>query len=131
MKTLIYPAIFEKDLEDGGFSIYFPDLKGVHTEGETIEESIANAKEALGLWMSVYLEKNKTAPKITPLEKLKCDKNSFVQYIELDPLYLKEILTKSTKVNVSLPTWLKSAAEKKGINFSQALQEALKEKLGV
>jgi len=35
--------------EEGGYHVYAPDLPGLHTEGETLEEAIANAREALQL----------------------------------------------------------------------------------
>lgn len=38
--------------EEGGFSVAVPDLPGVHTQGETVEESLEMAKEAI----EVYLE---------------------------------------------------------------------------
>ena len=35
--------------QEGGYHVYAPDLPGLHTEGETLEEAIANAREALQL----------------------------------------------------------------------------------
>ncbi len=40
-----YPALIEG--EKGGYGIFFPDLDGVVAMGETIDEAIANATEAL------------------------------------------------------------------------------------
>ena len=37
--------------EDGGFHVYAPDLPGLHTQGETLEDATANAKEALELYV--------------------------------------------------------------------------------
>ncbi len=42
--------IFEPQ-EEGGFSVYAPELPGLHTQGDTMEEAIANAKEALDLYV--------------------------------------------------------------------------------
>lgn len=50
-----YNAIFEEEKE-GGFSVWVPDLPGCTSQGETIEEAIANIKEAI----SLYLEDNKS-----------------------------------------------------------------------
>ena len=33
--------------EAGGFSVSVPDLPGCHTQGETLEEAVAMAKEAI------------------------------------------------------------------------------------
>lgn len=37
--------------EEGGFHVYAPDLPGLHTQGDTLEEAEANAKEALELYV--------------------------------------------------------------------------------
>jgi len=46
----IYCAVFKK-AEEGGYTVTFPDLPGCITEGDTLEESYKNAKEALGLYL--------------------------------------------------------------------------------
>lgn len=42
--------IFEPD-PDGGYHAYAPELPGLHTEGDTLEEALSNAAEALGLYI--------------------------------------------------------------------------------
>ncbi len=42
--------IVEKDPETGRYSSVFPELPGCASAGDTEEEAIANAKEALDLW---------------------------------------------------------------------------------
>lgn len=37
--------------EEGGYHVYAPDLPGLHTQGETLEEATANAQEALDLYI--------------------------------------------------------------------------------
>jgi len=37
--------------DDGGFSVSVPELPGCFTQGETIEEAIAMAKEAISLYV--------------------------------------------------------------------------------
>ena len=38
---------------------------------------------------------------------------------------------RSVKKTLSIPRWLDTLAEREGVNFSNVLQKALKEKLGV
>ena len=38
---------------------------------------------------------------------------------------------RNVRKNVTLQSWLNDMAEKAGVNFSQVLQEALKQRLGV
>lgn len=46
MAKLSYPAIIERG--KGGFGVWFPDLDGCTSAGDSIEHAIANANEALG-----------------------------------------------------------------------------------
>lgn len=42
--------IFEPS-EEGGYHVYAPDLPGLHTEGDDIEDATRNAEEALALYV--------------------------------------------------------------------------------
>lgn len=42
--------VFEPDV-DGGYHVYAPDLPGLHTQGDSIEDATANAREALKLYV--------------------------------------------------------------------------------
>lgn len=42
--------VFEP-LEDGGFHVYAPDLPGLHTQGNDLDEATKNAEEALALYV--------------------------------------------------------------------------------
>jgi predicted RNase H-like HicB family nuclease len=42
--------IVEKDPDTGRYSSVFPEIPGCASAGDTEEEAIANAKEALELW---------------------------------------------------------------------------------
>lgn len=46
MKIHHYTAIFQKE-PDGGYTVIIPALKGCVTWGETIEDAVAMAKEAI------------------------------------------------------------------------------------
>lgn len=37
--------------EEGGYHVYAPDLPGLHSQGDTLEEATANAQEALELYV--------------------------------------------------------------------------------
>lgn len=44
-----YMIILHPDAEQGGYWVTVPSLPGVFTQGETIDEAIAMAKEAIAL----------------------------------------------------------------------------------
>jgi predicted RNase H-like HicB family nuclease len=37
--------------EEGGYHVYAPDLPGLHTQGDSLEEAVLNAAEALELYV--------------------------------------------------------------------------------
>ena len=56
-----YPAIIEPQ-ESGGFFVQFVDLEDTFTEGETYEEALFNAAEALSAMMGWRVDGNRTIP---------------------------------------------------------------------
>jgi predicted RNase H-like HicB family nuclease len=48
MKTLDFKVLLEPD-EDGGYVVVCPSLAGCYSQGETIEEALANIREAIEL----------------------------------------------------------------------------------
>ena len=49
--------------EDGAFLVQFPDCPGCFTEGNTKEEALANAHEALEGWLEAHLIRGSSPPK--------------------------------------------------------------------
>jgi predicted RNase H-like HicB family nuclease len=60
-----YTVILERE-EDGGFHAFVPALKGCHTQGSTEEETLANAQEAI----SLYIESLQSHGEPVPTEDL-------------------------------------------------------------
>lgn len=50
--------VFEPQ-DEGGYHVYAPDLPGLHTQGENIEEATDNAREALGLYVETLREEGR------------------------------------------------------------------------
>jgi predicted RNase H-like HicB family nuclease len=42
--------VFEPQ-EEGGYHVYAPDLPGLHTQGDSLDEAMDNAREALELYV--------------------------------------------------------------------------------
>lgn len=49
-KTLSY-SVFYEQVSEGGFVAFVPSLPGCHTQGETLEETERNIKEAIALYV--------------------------------------------------------------------------------
>ena len=54
--SLPYKMELIEDVEEGGYTIFFPELPGCITCGDTIEEAIKNAKDAKKEWLVSCLE---------------------------------------------------------------------------
>jgi antitoxin HicB len=57
-----YPAKFTRDRTAGGFVVTFPDVPEAITQGETAEEAMAMASDALELALTFYAEKWQDLP---------------------------------------------------------------------
>lgn len=131
MDRYIFPAIFEPG-EVKGYTVTFPDLPGCITEGDSMEEALHMAKEALELFMYSMEEDNETITKPTAPENIVVPRKAFVSLVEVwMPVVRDEMENRAVKKTLTIPKWLNDIAEKNKVNFSQVLQSALKEYLGV
>ena len=128
-RVYYYPAIFTA--EDVGFSVRFPDLPGCFTEGDTIEETYKMAASAIGLYAQNE-DGEFEFPKASAPKDIELDKDEFLVLIEFDLVeYLKNTSEKSVKKTLTIPSWLNNLAEQNNVNFSNVLQNALKDYLNV
>lgn len=133
MVKLVYPACFYP-CEEGGYTVIFPDLPGCITEGDTLSEALDMAQEAASGWLLDYVENNKQLPQASDIKSVVADEyeNGFVSLISIDlDEYSKKYGNKSVKKTLTIPQWLNKIAEENHVNFSQILQTALKEHLGI
>ena len=129
MAKYSYPAIFEKE-QEGGYTIYFPDIEGCYTQAEDITEGIEKAGDALCLMLYELEKQGKTMPKSGNIKDIEVTENDIVTLIACDTQYYKNYYEgKSVKINATIPLWLKEAGDKKQLNFSQILQDGVKEYL--
>jgi len=57
-----YTIILDPDLEEGGFTVTVPALPGCVTQGESIEECIERAREAIELYIESLLADGEPVP---------------------------------------------------------------------
>ena len=128
----VYPAIFTPDTSCG-YSIDFPDIPGCVTDGKDLVEAMEMAEDALASCLCVYEDEGIEIPKISDAKVLEeQNPESFIALIKADTLqYRAETDNRAVRKNVSVPAWLCTKAERANINFSQMLQEALKERLNI
>jgi antitoxin HicB len=59
---LAYPVKLTRDKESGGFVVTFPDIPEAITQGETVEEALEMAQDALETALDFYLEDRRAVP---------------------------------------------------------------------
>lgn len=126
----IFYGYFTKH-NDNDFEVSFYDFNHITTCGETLEEAFIMAEDALKLELFDLYSDNKEIPKATlPSVKLDDNQISFVVKINLKDI-VKQYDNKSVRKTLTIPSWLNKEAERNNVNFSQVLQEALKQKLNL
>lgn len=136
----MYPACFfhEKD----GYSVVFPDLNWLATQGDTFEEAMEMAIDCLAGYLHTCqidgdavpspsrisdIDPKAVARELDP-ETPMCE--AIVNMVSVDvAAYAKQHFEKSVRKTLTIPAWLNTAALEMNINFSQVLQEALLAKL--
>jgi predicted RNase H-like HicB family nuclease len=115
--------------------VIFPDLPGCVTEGHTLSEAIEMAADAASGWLLYLLEDEKQQPPASSdIKNVVADEyeNGFISLISIDlEEYAKKFGNKAVKKTLTIPAWLNSIAEKEHVNFSQVLQTALINHLGI
>ena len=125
-----FPALIFK--EEDGFFVEFPNLEDTFTQGDTWEEAFENAEDVLNLMLWNREEKNMPIPDPSSIDKIEVPANATLALFKADTLeYRKLHDTKSVRKNVTIPSWLNTLAVSKNINFSNLLQNALMNELGI
>ena len=123
-----YPAIFTR--EETGYSVRFPQLDGCYTQGDTFEEARRMASEAMSLHLYGMEQDGEEIPEADMA--LSAEANEMIVPITawMTP-FRDEMENRAIKKTLTIPAWLNDAAEKRHVNYSQILQSALKDYLGV
>jgi predicted RNase H-like HicB family nuclease len=56
-----YTAVFERE-DDGGYSVWVPDLPGCASQGDTYDEAMANIREAIESYLEAHAKLGRPVP---------------------------------------------------------------------
>lgn len=138
----MYPACFFT--EEEGYSVIFPDLNWLATQGDTLEEAMEMAVDCLAGYLYSCKMDGDDIPKPSKLSEIDPEAvakeidpegpacEAFVNMVSVDvEEYARMHFEKSVKKTLTIPAWLNKAALEQNVNFSQVLQEALKTRLNL
>mgnify|MGYP001148608899 CR=1 FL=1 len=124
----VYPIILTP--AERGYVVFVPDLD-INTEGEDLADAIEMARDAIGLWGITEEDAGRKIPQASGTMPHP-EEQEIVTLVDIDfAAYRRANDLRTVRKNVTLPSWLNDLAERNGVNFSQVLQESLKERLHV
>jgi len=127
-----YNYIAVASFDDDGISINYPDLDGCFSCAETEEEIFQTAKEVLGLHLWSMEQDGEPIPEPSNIKNIKLEENETAMLVEIFmPPIRDRINSRVVKKTLTIPQWLNAEAERHGVNFSQILQNGLKEYLHI
>jgi predicted RNase H-like HicB family nuclease len=126
---LYFTAIIETG-EEPGYSVFFPDLPGCASAGDTVEEAARNAEEALSLHLTGLIEEGEPVPRPTPPEQIGHDPD----VSEAARMLVRvELPGRSVRLNISMDEGLVAAmdqaAKQRQMSRSGLLSEAVRRML--
>ena len=125
-----YPAVFTYEPGEE-IAVVFPDLN-VATSGIDECDALLSARECLGMALHGLEEDGEPIPAPTAVNQVEVGDNERAVLVDV---YMPSVrlanANKAVSRTVTLPSWLNALALECGFNFSQVLQDALKERLGI
>ena len=99
-----YPVAIEPGSDATAWGVVVPDLPGCFSAGDTLEDAMIQAEEAIALWIEVAIDEGKDIPVPSPIEALRAAHPDFEGWtwalVKIDPAMLDDPLE---RVNISLP----------------------------
>lgn len=98
-----YPIAVEPATDRTAFGVVVPDLPGCYSAGDTLDEAIVNAEEAIAAWIDATLDSGKRVPPASTLDAIR-DQDEYAGWIfaviEVDPSVMDD---EAERVNITLP----------------------------
>lgn len=99
-----YPVAIEAGDDRTAWGVVVPDLPGCFSAGDTLEEALAQAEDAIIGWISAAIDSGQDIPPPSPIELLRAahaDMEGWIwALVSIDPAMLDDTLE---RVNISLP----------------------------
>jgi predicted RNase H-like HicB family nuclease len=98
-----YPVAIESGDARHAYGVVVPDLPGCFSAGDTMDEALANAQEAILLHLEGLLDDSEAIPKPSTIEKLRRKrefKNWTWAVVGVD---MSQLGDKAARINITLP----------------------------
>lgn len=104
---MLYPIAIERGNDKQAFGVVFPDVENCFSAGDSFEEALINAKDALELHLEALAEVGELPPTATTIDD-HFDKKEFKRWVwALVDIDVEPYMGKASKINVTLPLLLR------------------------
>lgn len=90
------------DIEESGYTAYYPELPGCVTCGETPEEAVTNAQDAKKAWLTAAIEDGVSIPVPTLIQETAEDNYSGQFKIRMPKSLHRKLAEQSKKEGISM-----------------------------
>lgn len=119
-----YTAVISEN--NGTFYAKVPDVDGCITTAKSLPEAINLITDALNACLVVLEDENIVPASPTPQHNIPHNPDDILTVVQADTILYRSLTdTKAVRKNVSLPAWMLNLADKRGVNCSKVLQDAL------
>lgn len=123
----VYTAVLTLQ-EDGSYEAKVPDIQHCVTSGRDLADAIEMIEDAAAMMLTCLEDDCSPIPESTLPNDIEIPQGSISTLIRIDTdKYRIANNTHAVRKNVSLPAWMATMADKRGLNCSQVLQDALRQ----
>lgn len=98
-----YPIAIEPGDEERAYGVVVPDLPGCFSAGDSLDEAIDNAKQAVELWLETVIDDGGKVPEANPIAKHQANPEFSGWVWAVVSIDLAELTDKAERVNITLP----------------------------
>ena len=98
-----FPIAIEPGDAQHTFGVVVPDLPGCFSAGDTLDEAVDNAKEAIQLWLETVIDDNGVIPEPSSLSGLQANPEFKGWVWALVTVDIAELSGKAERVNITIP----------------------------
>ena len=103
---MLYPIAIEKGSDTTAFGVVVPDLPGCFSAGDSFEDALLNAKEAIEFHLESLAQIGELPPSATTIDS-HFNKLEFTNWVwALSDINTEPYMGKASKINVTLPNLL-------------------------
>ena len=99
-----YPITIETGTRKHAFGVVVPDLPGCFSAGDTLDEAMDNAREAIELWLEVAIDDGMPVPEATSLAAHQANAEYAGWTWALVTVDLASLSDKAERINITLPS---------------------------